>query len=119
MEDDHLPFLAAGVPAVDIIDLENYQAHGKWHTAQDTLDAVSARSLQVVGDVVLAALPQIETRFSAKVTLTGHRLSRPRQYTVLKIRAKGNHARVKRLPFGSSHKHQRLPKPALTTTVAH
>ena len=32
--------------------------------ASDTLDAVSARSLQVVGDVVLAALPQIEARFS-------------------------------------------------------
>ena len=58
IEDDHLPFLQAGVPSVDIIDLE-YQA---WHTAGDTLDAVSARSLQVVGDVILAALPQIEGR---------------------------------------------------------
>ena len=46
------------MPAVDIIDLD-YPA---WHTAQDTLDAVSARSLQVVGDVVLAALPEIEQR---------------------------------------------------------
>ena len=35
-----------------------------WHTAGDTLDAVSARSLQVVGDVLLAALPQIEARFA-------------------------------------------------------
>ena len=35
-----------------------------WHTPGDTLDAVSARSLQVVGDVVLAALPQIEARFA-------------------------------------------------------
>jgi hypothetical protein len=58
IEDDHLPFLEAGVPAVDLIDLE-YEA---WHTAADTLDAVSARSLQVVGDVLLAALPQIESR---------------------------------------------------------
>ena len=33
-----------------------------WHTAGDTLDAVSARSLQVVGDVLLAALPQIEAK---------------------------------------------------------
>ena len=56
IEDDHLPFLAAGVPAVDIIDLD-YPA---WHTAKDTLDAVSARSLQAVGAVVLAALPNIE-----------------------------------------------------------
>ena len=58
IEDDHLPFLAAGVPSVDIIDLE----YDPWHTANDTLDAVSARSLQIVGDVVLAALPQIEAR---------------------------------------------------------
>src|SRR5262249_52580833 len=37
IEDDHLPFIEAGVPSVDIIDLE-YPA---WHTAGDTLDAVS------------------------------------------------------------------------------
>jgi len=60
IEDDHQPFLEAGVPAVDIIDLD-YHA---WHTPLDTLDAVSARSLQVIGDVLLAALPQIETRLS-------------------------------------------------------
>jgi Zn-dependent M28 family amino/carboxypeptidase len=59
VEDDHLPFIQAGVPAVDIIDLE-YPA---WHTAADTLDAVSARSLQIVGDVLISALPQIEARF--------------------------------------------------------
>jgi Zn-dependent M28 family amino/carboxypeptidase len=58
IEDDHLPFLEAGVPSVDIIDLD-YPA---WHTAQDTLENVSAASLQVVGDVVLAALPDIEQR---------------------------------------------------------
>jgi len=58
VEDDHLPFVQAGIPSVDIIDLE----YAPWHTAQDTLDAVSARSLQVVGDVVLAALPAIEAR---------------------------------------------------------
>jgi Zn-dependent M28 family amino/carboxypeptidase len=56
IEDDHQNFLAAGVPAVNLIDLE-YRA---WHTAEDTLDKVSARSLQVVGDVVLDALPAIE-----------------------------------------------------------
>jgi len=61
IEDDHLPFLKAGVPSVDIIDLEYQQ----WHTAGDTLDAVSARSLQVVGDVVVAALPQLEARLSS------------------------------------------------------
>ncbi len=58
IEDDHLPFLRAGVPAVDIIDLD----YPQWHTPQDTIDAISARSLQIVGDVVVAALPQIEAR---------------------------------------------------------
>jgi Zn-dependent M28 family amino/carboxypeptidase len=60
IEDDHLEFMEAGVPSVDVIDLE-YPA---WHTAGDTLDAVSARSLQVVGDALVAALPQIEARLS-------------------------------------------------------
>jgi Zn-dependent M28 family amino/carboxypeptidase len=56
IEDDHLPFLQAGVQSVDIIDLD-YHA---WHTADDTLQNVSANSLQIVGDVVLGALPEIE-----------------------------------------------------------
>jgi Zn-dependent M28 family amino/carboxypeptidase len=60
IEDDHIPFLRAGVPAVDIIDLDN----PTWHTPQDTIEFVSARSLQVVGDVVLAALPDIEKRLA-------------------------------------------------------
>jgi len=60
VEDDHVAFLQAGVPSVDIIDLNRYAELGRWHTPQDTLDNVSARSLQTVGDVVLAALPQIE-----------------------------------------------------------
>lgn len=60
IEDDHLPFLRAGVPSVDLIDLD----YAAWHTANDTLDQVSARSLQITGDVVLAALPDIETRLA-------------------------------------------------------
>ena len=58
VEDDHIPFLKAGVPSVDLIDLD----YADWHTAGDTLDKVSAGSLQIVGDVVLAALPEIEAR---------------------------------------------------------
>ena len=56
IEDDHIPFVKAGVASVDLIDLD-YPA---WHTVGDTLDAVAARSLQVVGDVVVASLPEIE-----------------------------------------------------------
>lgn len=58
IEDDHLEFLAAGIPSVVIIDLD----YSAWHTADDTLDRVSANSLQAVGDVLLAALPDIENR---------------------------------------------------------
>ncbi len=58
IEDDHLEFLKAGVPAVDIIDLD----YAGWHTREDTLDKVAAGSLQAVGDVVMAALPDLEKR---------------------------------------------------------
>jgi Zn-dependent M28 family amino/carboxypeptidase len=60
--DDHLIFLEAGVPAVDLIDFE-YPA---WHTPEDTLDKVSGASLQVVGDVVLTSLRAIERRISER-----------------------------------------------------
>ena len=56
--DDHIPFLKAGVDAVDIIDLD----YPHWHEASDTLDKCSPKSLQAVGDVLLAALPAIELR---------------------------------------------------------
>ena len=58
IEDDHEPFMAAGVPSVDLIDLD----YPYWHTPDDDLPRVSARSLQIVGDVLLAALPEIEAR---------------------------------------------------------
>jgi hypothetical protein len=62
IEDDHLEFLAAGVPSVDIIDLEYPDATSRfWHTQYDTMENVAASSLQAVGDVLLAALPALET----------------------------------------------------------
>jgi len=60
IEDDHVPFLQAGVPAVDIIDLD-YPA---WHTEADTIDKVSAESMQLVGDVLVAGLPEVIGRRS-------------------------------------------------------
>lgn len=48
--DDHIPFLDAGLPTVDIIDFE-YPA---WHTLEDDLRAVSPQSLEAVGRVVLS-----------------------------------------------------------------
>ncbi|HLU38241.1 MAG TPA: M28 family metallopeptidase [Planctomycetota bacterium] len=58
--DDHLPFLDAGIPAAVLIDLAN---NPQWHTPDDTLEHVAADSLQRVGAIVLAALPEIERRF--------------------------------------------------------
>jgi Zn-dependent M28 family amino/carboxypeptidase len=56
VQDDHAPFLSAGVPATLLIDFD----YLPWHTADDTPDKLSARSLQVVGDTLLEALPAIE-----------------------------------------------------------
>ena len=59
LEDDHLAFLHRGVPAVDLID---YQDFPYWHTTQDALDKVSPRSLAIVGHVILETVNQLEKR---------------------------------------------------------
>ena len=67
--DDHEPFLRAGVDALDIIQLSSYKSPSGeeyWHTAGDTLDKISAKSLKIVGDVLLASLPKIEERLGSK-----------------------------------------------------
>ena len=61
--DDHEPFLQAGVDAVDIIQLNSYP---HWHRADDTIDKVSARSMKIVGETVLASLPKIEEHLQKK-----------------------------------------------------
>jgi glutaminyl-peptide cyclotransferase len=61
--DDHEPFLRAGVDAVDIIQLNDYPY---WHKPDDMIDKVSARSMKIVGDVVVASLPRIEQRLLGK-----------------------------------------------------
>jgi glutaminyl-peptide cyclotransferase len=61
--DDHQPFLSRGVPAVDIIDLDGYTRLGYWHTTQDTLDKVSAKSLAIVGYVILESVDELQKRF--------------------------------------------------------
>lgn len=54
--DDHIPFLEAGIPAIDIIDFD----YSYWHTSEDTIEHISPESLQIVGDVLLNWL--IQTR---------------------------------------------------------
>jgi len=50
--DDHVPFLEAGIPAVDIIDID----YPYWHTTADTVDKTAPASLQAVGDTLLSWL---------------------------------------------------------------
>lgn len=59
IQDDHDSFLKRGVTAVDVIDLEVPY----WHTTQDTLDKVSARSLAIVGHVFLESVAELEKKF--------------------------------------------------------
>jgi hypothetical protein len=67
IEDDHLPFVHRGVPSVDIIDID-YGPHsmlhpdGYHHTAQDTMDKVSAHSLAVAGQTVLETIHLLNQR---------------------------------------------------------
>lgn len=61
--DDHLPFLQAGMPAVDVIDFKYGSAPGLndyWHTMKDSMDKLSAESLQVIGDTVLQMIEQLQ-----------------------------------------------------------
>ncbi|MEP6953503.1 MAG: M28 family metallopeptidase [Solirubrobacteraceae bacterium] len=55
--DDHTPYLRAGVPAVDLIDW-SYPGHQK----SDTLDKLSARSMDAVGEAVLGLVQDLRTR---------------------------------------------------------
>ncbi|MDP6490980.1 MAG: M28 family peptidase [Kiritimatiellia bacterium] len=60
--DDHVPFLERGIPAIDLIDFEFGSAPGLndyWHTDADTMDKLSAESLETVGRVVLGMLQRL------------------------------------------------------------
>ena len=50
--DDHIPFMQAGVPSVDLIDFD----FPCWHRRCDNLSIVSVRSLDAVGETVLEFL---------------------------------------------------------------
>ncbi|MHC5064132.1 MAG: M28 family metallopeptidase [Planctomycetota bacterium] len=60
VKDDHLPFIDAKIPAIDLIDIAD---NPQWHTEDDTLEHISAESLQIVGEVVITALPAVEKDF--------------------------------------------------------
>jgi glutaminyl-peptide cyclotransferase len=58
MTDDHTPLNEIGIPVIDLIDFD----FSPWHTAEDTLDKISAESLEIVGRVALYDLVQFELK---------------------------------------------------------
>jgi glutaminyl-peptide cyclotransferase len=62
VSDDHLPFVQRGVPSVDVIDLDYGPNNSYHHTAQDTMDKLSVRSLTIAGDVFMETIRLINAR---------------------------------------------------------
>lgn len=61
--DDHVPFLVAGMPAIDVIDFDYGSAPGLndyWHTTNDTLNKLSVKSLQTAGDTILRMVENLQ-----------------------------------------------------------
>jgi hypothetical protein len=66
IKDDHLPFLDAGIPSVDLIDFEYGPENAWWHGPEDRLENCSQQSLAAIGRIVLAGLPALERRVTAR-----------------------------------------------------
>lgn len=60
VEDDHIPFLHRGVNALDLIDFDYGPDNAYWHTDQDTMDKISAHSLEVVGAVLMEVFRRMQ-----------------------------------------------------------
>jgi Zn-dependent M28 family amino/carboxypeptidase len=60
IEDDHMAFLRHGVNALDLIDFDYGPGNSWWHTESDTMDKLSAGSLQAVGAVLVEVLRSLE-----------------------------------------------------------
>jgi glutaminyl-peptide cyclotransferase len=61
-EDDHLPFVHRGVPCADLIDLNYGYGNSYWHTVEDTMDKLSAKSLTIAGDTILETIHLLNQR---------------------------------------------------------
>ncbi len=59
-QDDHDAFLSRGVPSLDVIG--DFANNGYWHTPEDNLDKISAKTLAVVGHVFLESLKELQSR---------------------------------------------------------
>src|SRR5258706_2523160 len=56
VSDDHLPFVKRGVPCADLIDFNYGYNDVFWHTTQDTVDKLSPKSLEIVGNTILETI---------------------------------------------------------------
>jgi Zn-dependent M28 family amino/carboxypeptidase len=61
-EDDHLPFAKRGVSVADVIDLDYGYNNVFHHTPQDTMDKLSPKSLEIVGDTILETVHMLDQR---------------------------------------------------------
>ena len=71
VKDDHVPFLDAGFPAIDLIDFDYGSARGRndyWHTAADTMDKLSVESFHLSGRLVVEMLNILMSTPSASAT---------------------------------------------------
>jgi len=62
VEDDHLPFVKRGVPSADVIDLDYGYNNVFHHTAQDTMDKLSPKSEEIVGDTIMLTIHMLDQR---------------------------------------------------------
>jgi len=62
IEDDHIPFVKRGVPCADVIDLDYGYNNVFHHTPQDTMDKLSPKSLEIVGDTTLETIRMLDLR---------------------------------------------------------
>jgi glutaminyl-peptide cyclotransferase len=62
VDDDHLAFVQRGVASIDVIDLDYGPNNAYHHTAQDTMDKISAHSLTIDGDVFMETIRLIDLR---------------------------------------------------------
>jgi glutaminyl-peptide cyclotransferase len=60
--DDHDSFLRRNVPSMDLIDFDRDRDVPFWHTPDDTLDKISAKSLAITGHVFLETVKQLQTK---------------------------------------------------------
>ncbi len=66
VRDDHISFLAVGIPSIDLIDFEYGPRNSHWHTDQDVPENCSADSLGIAGRIALMGLDVLEKDYARR-----------------------------------------------------